>query len=171
MLPRIPLVEDPWPFVEAGRKLSDLHLGYESVTPYPLDGLDAEPPAGEDPYDFYRVQKMAFAKVRDAETNKLVADRTGSSTTRGSPSAASRRRPTATCSAPARPSSGSSTATRSRPTRPPASSTTRTTGRRKCRDPRYIIDLLARIVTVSLETMAIVDALPALAIRKDQNPS
>ena len=76
MLPRIPLVEDPWPFVEAGRKLSELHLGYESVTPYPLDGLDAKPAAGEDPYDFYRVQKMAFAKVRDPETKKLVADKT-----------------------------------------------------------------------------------------------
>ena len=63
MLPRIPLVEDPWPFVEAGRKLSELHLGYESVTPYPLDGLDVE--ADGDPYDFFRVQKMAFAKVRD----------------------------------------------------------------------------------------------------------
>ena len=49
MLPRIPLVEDPWPFVEAGRKLSELHLGYESVTPYPLDGLDAQPPAGRTP--------------------------------------------------------------------------------------------------------------------------
>jgi hypothetical protein len=29
-------------------------------------------------------------------------------------------------------------------------------------DPRYILDLLARIVTVSLETMRIVDALPVL---------
>lgn len=28
--------------------------------------------------------------------------------------------------------------------------------------PRYILDLLARVVTVSTETMAIVDALPAL---------
>jgi len=34
-------------------------------------------------------------------------------------------------------------------------------------DPRYIIDLLARIVTVSLETMKIVDALPAREIRED----
>ena len=42
---------------------------------------------------------------------------------------------------------------------------------REVEDPRYIIDLLARIVTVSLETMAIVDALPALAIREDQNPT
>jgi hypothetical protein len=31
-------------------------------------------------------------------------------------------------------------------------------------DPRYIIDLLRRIVTVSLETMKIVDRLPALDI-------
>jgi predicted helicase len=34
-------------------------------------------------------------------------------------------------------------------------------------NPRYIIDLLARIVTVSLETMTIVDALPDLDIRAD----
>jgi predicted helicase len=37
--------------------------------------------------------------------------------------------------------------------------------------PRYILDLLARIVTVSLETMAIVDALPPLQIRAEQNLS
>jgi predicted helicase len=30
-LPRVPLVTDPWPFVEAGRALADLHIGYESV--------------------------------------------------------------------------------------------------------------------------------------------
>lgn len=33
--------------------------------------------------------------------------------------------------------------------------------------PRYIIDLLARIVTVSLGTMTIVDDLPGLDIRAD----
>lgn len=31
-------------------------------------------------------------------------------------------------------------------------------------DPRYIVDLLKRIVTVSLETMAVVDNLPPLEI-------
>ena len=30
--------------------------------------------------------------------------------------------------------------------------------------PRYIVDLIGRIVTVSLETMRIVDALPALGL-------
>ena len=38
---------------------------------------------------------------------------------------------------------------------------------REVGDPRYIIDLLARIVTVSLETMKIVDALPPLDIRSE----
>jgi predicted helicase len=39
---------------------------------------------------------------------------------------------------------------------------------REVGNPRYIIDLLARIITVSLETMAIVDALPALEILPTQ---
>lgn len=34
-------------------------------------------------------------------------------------------------------------------------------------DPRYIIDLLGRIVTVSLETMDIVEGLPELEILED----
>ncbi len=37
-------------------------------------------------------------------------------------------------------------------------------------NPRYIVDLLARIVTVSLETMKVVDALPVLKIREDFAP-
>ena len=30
MLPRIPLLADPQPFIAAGRALSELHLGYEA---------------------------------------------------------------------------------------------------------------------------------------------
>jgi len=168
MLPRIPLVEDPWPFVKAGRDLSELHLRYEQVTPYPLDGLDAEPAAGEDPYDFYRVQKMAFAKVRDPETKKLVADKTSvvySSriTLSGIPESAHRYQ------------LGSRSAVewildRYQVKTDKASGIVNDPNdwSREVRDPRYIVDLLARIVTVSLETMAIVDALPALAIRDEQ---
>lgn len=33
---------------------------------------------------------------------------------------------------------------------------------REVSNPRYILDLLARVATVSTETMVIVDALPAL---------
>mgnify|MGYP001792968033 CR=1 FL=1 len=39
---------------------------------------------------------------------------------------------------------------------------------REVGDPRYILDLLARIVTVSLETMTIVDSLPALDLVEQQ---
>ncbi|TIC86819.1 damage-inducible protein [Nocardioides sp. GY 10113] len=168
MLPRIPLVEDPWPFVEAGRQLSELHLGYESVTPYPLDGLDARPPVGADEYDFYRVQKLAFAKVRDPETKKLVADRTGiiynsKITVSGIPEAAYRYQ------------LGSRSAVewildRYQVKTDKASGIVNDPNdwSREVEDPRYILDLLARIVTVSLETMVIVDALPALAIREQQ---
>ena len=166
MLPRIPLVEDPWPFVEAGRKLSDLHLGYESVTPYPLTGLDIEP--SSDPYDFFRAQKMAFAKVRDAETKKLVADKTrivynSQIELGGIPEAAYRYM------------LGSRSAIewiidRYQVKTDKASGIVNDPNdwSREVEDPRYIIDLLARIVTVSLETMKIVDNLPALAIREDQ---
>ncbi len=36
MLPRIPKVKDFWGFAEAGRKLSELHLGYEEIEAWPL---------------------------------------------------------------------------------------------------------------------------------------
>jgi predicted helicase len=169
MLPRIPLVADPWPFVEAGRKLSDLHLGYETVTPYPLQGLDVDPIA--DPYDYFRVQKMAFAKVRDPETKKLVADKTrvvynSHIELGGIPEAAYRYM------------LGSRSAIewiidRYQVKTDKASGIVNDPNdwSREVSDPRYIIDLLARIVTVSLETMKIVDNLPVLAIREDQNPS
>ncbi len=61
-LPRIPIASEFRGFVDAGRRLSELHLGYEEVPPYPLDGLDVE--ATGDPYDFFAVgaKKMPFGK-------------------------------------------------------------------------------------------------------------
>lgn len=168
-LPRIPLVEDLWPFVAAGRELSEIHLGYESVTPYPLEGLDVEPTG--DPYGFFAVKRMAFAKRRDPETKKLIADKSAivynsRITLRGIPEDAYRY------------TLGSRSAIEWIIDRYQIK-TDRASGivndpncwSREVGDPRYIVDLLARIVTVSLQTMQIVDNLPKLAIRKDQNPS
>lgn len=39
MIPRIPMVEAFWDFVDAGRRLATLHVGYETVEPWPLDGM------------------------------------------------------------------------------------------------------------------------------------
>ena len=170
MLPRIPLVEDARPFVDAGRKLSELHLGYESVTPYPLDGLDVDAPDDDTAYDVFRVEKMAFAKKRDPETKKLVADKStvvynDRITLSGIPDDAHRYM------------LGSRSGVewiidRYQVKTDKASGIVNDPNdwSREVSDPRYIIDLLARIVTVSLETMKIVDALPPLAIRENQQP-
>ncbi|MFZ1561615.1 MAG: type ISP restriction/modification enzyme, partial [Saprospiraceae bacterium] len=170
MLPRIPLVTDPWPFVEAGRRLSELHLGYETVPRYPLEGLDdpAYPDAGsEAAYPFFRVEKMGFAKVRDPETKKLVPDKTtvvynSRITLSGIPQEAYRYL------------LGSRSAVewiidryQVKTDKPSGIVNDPNDWSREVRDPRYIIDLLARIVTVSLETMTIVDSLPDLEIRAD----
>ncbi len=37
MLPRIPKVAEFWAFAKAGRELSELHLGYETIEPWPLE--------------------------------------------------------------------------------------------------------------------------------------
>ncbi len=64
MLPRIPLVEVPadfWAFSKAGRALAELHLNYETVAPYP----DAKVIGAES--GKFRVEKMKFAKIGKAE--------------------------------------------------------------------------------------------------------
>lgn len=108
---------------------------------------------------------MAFAKVRDAETKKLIADYSSRITLSGIPEAAHRYQ------------LGSRSAVewildryQVKTDKPSGIVNDPNDWSREIEDPRYIIDLLARSVTVSLETMAIVDALPELAIREDQNP-
>ena len=61
-LPRIPCVKtaaDFWAFSHAGRKLADLHLGYETVTPYPvnINSTGKNLTSGD-----YRVEKMRYGK-------------------------------------------------------------------------------------------------------------
>ncbi|HEY9123455.1 MAG TPA: type ISP restriction/modification enzyme, partial [Bacteroidales bacterium] len=65
MLPRLPLVEnvkDFWAFSKAGRQLAELHLNYESITPYPdvtVIGDDGQT---------YTVEKMRFPKKDQKDT-------------------------------------------------------------------------------------------------------
>ncbi len=83
MLPRIPLVETAdefWAFSKAGRKLAEIHLNYETAEPYKalivsssqvssdlpmFSGTTADIKAftsDEDPETLYRVRQMRFAK-------------------------------------------------------------------------------------------------------------
>ncbi|MCB1028167.1 MAG: hypothetical protein KDB24_10445, partial [Microthrixaceae bacterium] len=79
--PRVPLPPDRATFDayrEAGARLLELHIGYESVEPYELteewrDGANSE----ADP-TVLRIEskKMRYPKVTDSETGKKVPDRT-----------------------------------------------------------------------------------------------
>lgn len=68
-LPRIPLVrsaEDFQAFAEAGRRLGDLHVGYEDAEPYPvtIKQGDLSLAVIDDPQSFFRVEKMKFGGKR-----------------------------------------------------------------------------------------------------------
>lgn len=71
-LPRIPIVEsaaDFMAFYNAGKQLAAIHLGYESEEPWAglkVEGLEL--PEGADPYEYYRVEKMRFPKKGERST-------------------------------------------------------------------------------------------------------
>jgi len=58
-LPRIPFMDDFRGFADAGKKLADLHLNYETVEPWPLDWLE-----NPDLPLSYRIEKMKLSKDR-----------------------------------------------------------------------------------------------------------
>lgn len=164
-LPRIPLVaraDDARSFADAGRALSELHVGYESVTPYPLVGLDVEPVG--DPFEFFAVgdRKMRFGGS-GRERDRTVIRYNDRITLSEIPEEAYRYE------------LGSRSAIEWIRDRYYVK-TDKASGivndpndwSREVGDPRYILDLLARVVTVSVETMRIVDALPKLEVRAEQ---
>ena len=69
-LPRIPLVDHFETFCEAGRALGDLHLDYESVEPWPALKVSGVLP-GENPGP---VTKLAWGRRRNPETGKVEKD-------------------------------------------------------------------------------------------------
>jgi len=65
MLPRIPLIDDVkdfWKISNAGRKLADLHINYESVPPYPGVVVTG------DNRGFFTVEKMRYPKKGQFDT-------------------------------------------------------------------------------------------------------
>jgi predicted helicase len=59
MIPRIPVSKNFWKFSDAGRKLAHHHLNYETIDPWPLTGL----PGKKMPASELRVEKMTFKKI------------------------------------------------------------------------------------------------------------
>ncbi|MCM3516245.1 type ISP restriction/modification enzyme [Nocardioides sp. P86] len=174
-LPRIPLVAsaaDARSFADAGRRLFDLHVNYESVPVFPLDGLDATPaePGAEAAHRFYAVgdKKMRFGKPTDAQKaagekyDRSVIHYNENITLGGIPEEAYRYQLGAR-------SAIEWIIDRYYVKTDKASGIVNDPNdwSREVGDPRYILDLLARVVTVSVETMRIVEALPALVVDAD----
>ena len=137
------------------------------MTPFLLGGLDVPGPSGDAAYDFFAVgdKKMAFGKASAEQkaagerNDKSVIHYNNRITLRGIPPEAYRYM------------LGSRSAIEwiidryyVKTDKPSGIVNDPNDWSREVGNPRYILDLLARIVTVSLETMAIVDSLPPLDI-------
>lgn len=140
-LPRIPFAPDFRSFADAGRKLADLHLNYETVEPYKLKWIEAN---GK-PLS-YRVEKMRLNKDKSAVT---VND---SLTLAGIP-------PEAFDYKLGNRSALDWVIDQYQVTTDKRSGITSDPNRAD--DERYIVDLVGRVVAVSVATVDIVKALPA----------
>ena len=78
MLPHIPTPQTRDRFeavFRVGRWLADLHMNYEKVEPYPVK-VELKKSASGDDRETWRVSKMKWGRIRDEETGKLVNDPT-----------------------------------------------------------------------------------------------
>lgn len=163
-LPRIPAVkgiENFRAFVEAGRKLGDLHVGYESVEPFPVGIAQGDLRLANigNPEIFYRVEQMKFAGKRP-HLDKTTVIYNANITMTGVPPEAYEYvvngKPALEwvmerqCVKTDKASGIINDANRY---------ATETVG-----DPAYPLLLFQRVITVSLETMKIVRGLPKLDI-------
>jgi predicted helicase len=149
MLPRIPHAADFWAFSTAGRNLAHWHLHYETIDPYPLEEqLPLNPTA-----DHHRVEKMTFAK-KGRKLDKTVLHYNSHITLSGIPLEAYDYQ---VCDR----SAIEWIMDRYRVKKDRASGIINDPNTWS-EDPRYILDLLKRIVRVSMETVEIVKSLPDL---------
>lgn len=159
-MPRIPQVvgvERFNEFVQAGRELADLHINYEDLTPYPLTERIL-PGAPEDEYERFSVTKMkyggkagAWDKTRirynafvDIEGIPLDAQEYMLGSRSGLDWILERYRV--------------------KPDKVSGIVNDPNDWSREHEQPRYIIDLIGRIVALSLETNRIIEELPDLKI-------
>ena len=143
--PRVYFHDDFAWWAEQGRALLDLHIGFESAEPWPLERVD------QDPHPDRRRATRAILRA-DQDRGRIRPRRHRPRWP------ASRPRPGTIASAAARPSNGSSTSTRRSKPRDP-------TIRERFNTYRFadykerVIDLLGRVCSVSVQTVHIVNHL------------
>lgn len=151
-LPRIPMAKHFKDFYNVGKALAQLHLHYEEAEPYPLIVVgDAENPG--------RVEKMRWGKKRNPATGKMEADKSmlvynNNLTFKGIPDIAHRyvvngRSPLEWMIDRYQVKTDKASGIVNDPNL-------------YSDDPLYIANLIRRLVTVSVETMKIIDAMAAI---------
>jgi predicted helicase len=151
MIPRIPISANFWEFSKAGRSLADLHLNYETVIPWPLNGMPNE---SDDPSSL-RVLKMRFPR------NGQEKDRTGlvvnsQITLTGIPVEAYNYQVNG--------KSAIEWIMDRYEVKTDKDSGIVNDPNLWSDDPRYIVDLVARIIRVSVESAELISNLPQLSI-------
>ena len=143
-LPRIPFAKDFWTFSKAGRKLAELHLNYETIEPWPVK---------EESHGNFRVTKMRFPKkgirhtihYNDSCTLSEIPEEAYEYIVNGKSAIEWLMERYAV------------TTDKDSGIVNDANDWCDEQG-----NPRYIIDLVKRVIRVSIETMEIVKALPAI---------
>lgn len=162
-LPRLPLVESPdvfWVFSRAGRSLAELHLGYEHVEPYAGCHTVNSTSSDDDAID-YRVEKMRFGKLDSKTADKRVIHYNAGITIENIPLEAYEYVVNG--------KSAIEWVMERYAVKTDPASQIENNPNDWCRehdDPKYIYNLLLRIITVSLETMKIVRSLPKLKLEE-----
>lgn len=159
-LPRLPLVEkanDFWTFSKAGRELADLHLNYETIEPYCKCQVIYAPLTNKGESINYHVEKMRFGKINSKIVDKSVIYYNNAITIEGIPAEAYEYVV-----------NGKSAIEWIMDRY--AIITDRKSGIindpndwiRECNDEKYILNLLLRIINVSVQTVEIIKNLPKL---------
>jgi predicted helicase len=164
-LPRIPLmtrVEDFRAFAAAGRQLGELHVNYEAVEPYPVRIKEGDLRLANipDPVSYYRVDKMKFAGKRKAQDRTTVIYNPRI-TIEGIPIEAYDY---VVNGKPALDWVMERQCVKTEPASGIVNDANRY-ARESVGDPAYPFKLFCRMITVSLDTMKIVRALPSLDMR------
>ncbi|WP_210602891.1 DEAD/DEAH box helicase [Brevibacterium oceani] len=159
MLPRVPPVSSSsfGAFVHAGDELFHLHADYENVELYPLEVVGGEQPPMDAQDDYYRVQKMRFPAGKRAAYAPDTLIMNPQITVRGIPEEAYRYQ------------LGSRSAIewimrQYQVTTDKASGIVNDPNQWGIEhgNPRYIFDLLQKVITVSVRTVEITESLPSI---------
>ncbi len=152
-LPRIPFAEDFVRFCNAGRALAELHLNYESVEPYPSI---IEEGSSKDPG---RTEKIRFGKCKKDDDHPKGEDKT---VLYVSENLVLKNIPERAYDYVVNGKSAIGWLIDRYQVRTDKASGIVNDPNDYSEDPRYIVDLVKRVVTVSMETLEIVGNLPPL---------